>query len=267
MVSAAELTKQGIAAYNAGNRAAAADLFQQATQADSRYEMAWLWRASTAETDAAKRTFLEQALAVNPSSAPARRGLAQLGTEVAVPAPPEPVEAAPVPVKATPPIIVSAPREPNRRWLAIAAAVLVVVVLAGAGYAVMQSGMGTGISAASQPTLIPTPSCVQESVAFVAQVEPLAREWDDANKLADSTPRASLPGQIDKLQAIRRRVQDMQAPDCAFPTRKHLIDAMDNTINGYIAFLGQKPDTAVTVYFTQAGRDMDDYKKALEAIK
>lgn len=95
MATAADLTKQGIAAIQAGDRARGAALLLRATEADPRYEMAWLWRSSVAASDDEKRHCLEQALKANPNSAPARKGLALLGP--AIDAPPElaaPVEVA-----------------------------------------------------------------------------------------------------------------------------------------------------------------------------
>jgi hypothetical protein len=91
MPNAAKLTRQGIAAVNAGERDKAVDLLRRATEADPRYEMAWLWRSSVATTDEEKRGYLEQALKANPYSTPAKRGLDQLGF-VIEPAdePPEP---------------------------------------------------------------------------------------------------------------------------------------------------------------------------------
>ncbi len=79
MADAADLTRRGIAANQAGDRTHAADLFRQATETDPRYETAWLWRSSVATTDDERRGYLRQALLVNPLSAPAQRGLVVLG--------------------------------------------------------------------------------------------------------------------------------------------------------------------------------------------
>jgi hypothetical protein len=87
MANAAELTRQGIAAAQAGDNESAADLLRQATEADPKSEMAWLWRSSVARSDDAKRYALQQALAANPQSQPAMKGLALLGP--AIEAPPE----------------------------------------------------------------------------------------------------------------------------------------------------------------------------------
>ena len=132
---------------------------------------------------------------------------------------------------------------------------LAVVVLVGCG----------GSPAALAPTNVP--SCKEQAAVLVSQIQPLAREWDDANTLASSTPRSSLSAQIDKLQAMRRKAQDLEAPQCAFLVRQRLIDAMDNTINGYLAFLSQKPESEVNKYFDQAKQSMDGFGKEIAALK
>jgi tetratricopeptide (TPR) repeat protein len=85
MPNAVDLTRQGIAAYNAGDLLTARDCFARANETDPAYEMAWLWRSSVVGSDAEKRAYLEKALAINPASAAARRGLAQLGDVIAAP--------------------------------------------------------------------------------------------------------------------------------------------------------------------------------------
>lgn len=105
------------------------------------------------------------------------------------------------------------------------------------------------------------PTCAQTAGPFLTQLQSLAREWDDANKLAGTTPRASLSAQIGNLQAIRRKVQDVQAPECAAQAQKDLTASMDATIEGYLAFLGQKPDADVKAKFDQASKLMDTFGK------
>jgi hypothetical protein len=79
MANAADLTRRGIAANQAGDRTLAADLFRQATETDPRHEMAWLWRSSVAITNDERLGYLRQALLANPQSLPALRGLVLLG--------------------------------------------------------------------------------------------------------------------------------------------------------------------------------------------
>lgn len=139
---------------------------------------------------------------------------------------------------------------------------LIVAVVACA----LLTACGAPVGLAPEPAPSPVP-CSQQAAAFIAQIEPLAREWDDANTLADSTPRASLSAQIDKLQATRRRATDLQAPDCAVAAKQSLVSAMDATIKGYIAFLAQKTDSEVKPLFTLAANHMDTFQQDMRALQ
>ena len=108
----------------------------------------------------------------------------------------------------------------------------------------------------------PTPTCEAGLPAFARTLDPLAREWDDANRVAGSTPRAALSVQIGALQSVRRRVQDIVAPTCGASMKDHLIKAMDATIDAYVAFLSQKTDAEVSRYFTTATQEMHAYQAA-----
>ena len=109
----------------------------------------------------------------------------------------------------------------------------------------------------------PTPTCESGLPAFAQQLDPLAREWDDANAVANSTPRSALATQISNLQSVRRRVQDLNTPACGAKMKGHLVSSMDATIDGYIAFLGQKVDTEVNAKFEAAKTEMTAYKAAI----
>ena len=54
------------------------DLFSQAVREDSNLEMDWLWLATRVGSSAQRRYALGRALRINPHSAMAKRGLAQL---------------------------------------------------------------------------------------------------------------------------------------------------------------------------------------------
>ena len=112
------------------------------------------------------------------------------------------------------------------------------------------------------PAVTPTPTCEAGLPAFAQTLDPLAREWDDANKVASSTPRSALSAQIGALQSVRRRVQDIAAPPCGAEMKEHLVKTMNATIDGYIAFLGQKSDPVVNAFFETAKTEMDAYQAA-----
>ena len=54
------------------------DCFIQGLQEDSNLEMDWLWLATKVSSDGQRRYCLRRALAINPESRLAERGLAQL---------------------------------------------------------------------------------------------------------------------------------------------------------------------------------------------
>ena len=68
------------------------------------------------------------------------------------------------------------------------------------------------------------------------------QEWDDAVRLADSTPRGSLAPQIAKMQEVRRKVQAQEWPGCGQAAYGLLVKGMDQQIDGFIAFLRQEAD-------------------------
>ncbi|MFV9503824.1 MAG: tetratricopeptide repeat protein [Oscillochloridaceae bacterium umkhey_bin13] len=73
-----ELLAQGIAAAQAGRQAEARATLLKVLQADGHNETAWLWLSGLTEKPAERRYCLEHVLAINPTNAHARRGLALL---------------------------------------------------------------------------------------------------------------------------------------------------------------------------------------------
>ncbi len=119
---------------------------------------------------------------------------------------------------------------------------------------------------AAAPTPSPTPTCQQQAAPFLAEMQSIAREWDDANALAGQTPRSALAQQIESLQTVRRKAEDVQAPDCAAAVKTALVGSMEATIQGFIAFLGQSPDTEVSAAFTVATDKMKAFNDALMVV-
>lgn len=86
MISAADLTKRGTDAYNAGDLAGARPLLVQALQIDPAYESAWIWLSAVVETDGERRYCLEQAQRINPDRPQTVSWLAKVaGSEAAPP--------------------------------------------------------------------------------------------------------------------------------------------------------------------------------------
>jgi len=94
-------------------------------------------------------------------------------------------------------------------------------------------------------------------------VKPLLQEWDDAVKLANSTPRMSLPPQIEKMQSVRREVADLKIQSCLTDEHQLLLEAMDSQIDGFISFLAQDPDATVQGYFQRSDQLLSEWSDAL----
>src|SRR5688500_4260990 len=88
--------------------------------------------------------------------------------------------------------------------------------------------------------------------AYIAETEPIFQEWSDASKLANSTPRSQLAGQITRLQEIRRQADSVTVYGCASNAHAAMTDMMDATIAGYTAFLSQSSDAVVSAHFRRS---------------
>jgi hypothetical protein len=80
------LLRMGIQAAQSGNKATARQILTQVTDQDPRNELAWIWRASVAETNDERRTCLQQVLEINPRNERAKQALDKLDMPVPEPA-------------------------------------------------------------------------------------------------------------------------------------------------------------------------------------
>lgn len=115
------------------------------------------------------------------------------------------------------------------------------------------------------PTPTPIGRCsTTDAQRLLNTIQPKAQEWDDANKLASSTPRISLAAQIQNLQRIRRESAALSVPACGSFARTLMVSYMDATINGYIDFLGQ--GTQANTLFAQAKTLIDAFNVELKKV-
>lgn len=74
----AHLLKMGIQAARKGQKDQAQKLLLQVVEQNERNETAWLWLSGVVDTDEDRFVCLENVLAINPDSSPAKKGLAKL---------------------------------------------------------------------------------------------------------------------------------------------------------------------------------------------
>ncbi len=94
----------------------------------------------------------------------------------------------------------------------------------------------------------------------------VAQRFDDANALANQTPRMSLAPQIAAIQDVRRDTQAIKPPPCAAHAHEELVAAMDSVIDGYTAFLSQKSDSVVSGYFDDYDRHFNAWQSELTEL-
>lgn len=82
------LLREGIYAAQVGNRTLAWSLLTQAAQINPLDPSPWLWLTETTDDPAEKRNYLENALAADPRSLAARRGLARINGDTGPQVPP-----------------------------------------------------------------------------------------------------------------------------------------------------------------------------------
>jgi hypothetical protein len=110
-----QLLKQGIAAYKAGRKEEARELFYQTLELDRSNEQAWMWLSGAVDTNHERRICLEEVLTLNPNNAVAKRGLEHLqalGVEVSEPGAPQPVVSPDAPTISPSPAELDAGPEP-----------------------------------------------------------------------------------------------------------------------------------------------------------
>lgn len=108
---------------------------------------------------------------------------------------------------------------------------------------------------------MPVVSGKQQMVADKAKMDNALLRWNDALKVAASTPRIHLTQEIKNLQAIKLEVINMGVAPCMTASKTHLANAMTIFIDGLLEF---KSNTIIGEflfrdYAKKANRDMERY--------
>jgi uncharacterized membrane-anchored protein YhcB (DUF1043 family) len=109
-------------------------------------------------------------------------------------------------------------------------------------------------------------SCNDQTRVYQDEIHSLSNEWDQANKLANSTPRIQLATVIQTLQVARNKVDNLQTPACAQKAQQLLLNYMDETIDGYMSFMADDQDATVQAHFTKASLLFDQWSEAFAQL-
>ena len=82
----------------------------------------------------------------------------------------------------------------------------------------------------------------------------LLQEYYDQTPVTAAAPKISMADQIGRLQEIRRNVEGLSTNQCTIKLQSALINAMNNSINGFLALLSGEPDSVQETFFSEGTR-------------
>jgi hypothetical protein len=109
--------------------------------------------------------------------------------------------------------------------------------------------------------------CPGQSEQFVEDSEAILEEWTDASALAASTPRVSLPEVISDLQAIKRRANDLEAPDCAASIKIAMVNGMESAITALLGFAADSPQIVIDTALAESVASFDEVTFRLARLR
>jgi len=115
-----------------------------------------------------------------------------------------------------------------------------------------------------QPTdgLVHIDCSAPDALKAAAPILDKFRAFEDAQTLAGQTSRNQLAGVIQRMQQARRDFEDISVPVCAVPLTSAVTTYMSDSINVFIAFLGQENTAALVakkmVSDTEAARLLNE---------
>lgn len=127
----------------------------------------------------------------------------------------------------------------------------------------------TAVVATQEAAFTPTPqplTCAEQASGFLSPLGGILGRWQDAIEIANSTARISLNGPVSDLQAIRREVDDLEAPLCASQAKSALISSMDHVIEGFLIFMQDPDDNRRSDEFADAAAAMKDFSTIVQGI-
>jgi len=88
--------------------------------------------------------------------------------------------------------------------------------------------------------------CASQTESYIRDIDPLVDEFLDTWQVAESTSRIALSPLVRDMQRAHRELQDVAPPECAEDGSNRLILGVGSIIDGFIAFMGEEDDAAVS---------------------
>ena len=116
--------------------------------------------------------------------------------------------------------------------------------------------------------LLPVVGCgsINDLDKYTKAVSPLEQKFKDADTLGQSTARIALSPIVSNMQGIKQQTQDLKVPKKLQEAHGELLDYMDYTINGYLAFMDDE-DIVAKYWLEFAKLTYDIYQTKLVQVK
>lgn len=154
--------------------------------------------------------------------------------------------------------------KPKRDWFAVRMSIMIILFVAVAVIIFVSISPRALPSLTQLQSFAPvagptaTSDCRDEIMEYKREtLLPILEEWEDAYDLASSSSRMALAQPIATLQEINRRLKQVEPVPCAAGVHYLFIEATESTINGFLAFMANKPDREVMAHFETASFLLD----------
>jgi hypothetical protein len=118
---------------------------------------------------------------------------------------------------------------------------------------------------ATAPT--PVPSDAAQNARYVAEIDPLLRDWDRLVTAAKTSTGPALSQTVEQLDAIQRKASRIDAPASAASAHGHLLTAMTATIDALETSAANLTDPMGSAALEQAEELYDDFKTEYQGLR
>lgn len=98
------------------------------------------------------------------------------------------------------------------------------------------------------------------SMRDAAAIESILKRFGDEHAIAQSTSRIALGPRVASMQALRREMEALKASPCIAIGHVLAVDAMNQVIRGYLAFMERSPESVAAGHFAAGTKSINQYR-------
>lgn len=144
----------------------------------------------------------------------------------------------------------STPAKTNKSILFLSI-VVAILVLAGVGYGIFSNYRQEQDKKLEEESINAYCGTELVNAAQIAFMESLS-EYYGAIKVASSTSKIALTVPVSRMQDIRSQFSKLDYPPCMSTARLHIIDGMDYSIDGFLAFMSEESESSISSLFEKS---------------